>query len=37
MDNNLKQQYEAPNLEVVELETAGVIAASKPGYDPEEW
>ena len=32
-----KKVYEAPAMEVVELETAGVIAASKTGYDSEEW
>lgn len=38
MDNNLKQQYEAPAMEVMELKTESVIlAGSKPDYIPEEW
>lgn len=38
MDNNLKQQYEAPAMEVMELKTESVfLAGSKPDYIPEEW
>ena len=32
-----KKLYAAPQCEVIEMELQGMIAASKKGYDSDEW
>lgn len=37
MEQKEKVVYEAPYVLVVDVKTEGVICASRPDYDSEEW